>query len=100
MNDLYLILMNPDLSGNELYKGAVCIYDDRPYYVTSISPPTIFKTEKEAVKIKDRFQKQFPNVEFYVITIDCYLSFVEENFEKSQNSWVNQLKQEQLEMGL
>ena len=95
---LYLILMNPDENKNSLYKGAITILGGKPWYVTSLARPTIFKTQREVKNMVVKLMKWNPDREFIEVTVEFYLSLVGKSLDKWSNSWINQLRQEQLEL--
>lgn len=93
---LFLILKNPDDNRDSYYKGAICLYEGKPYYVTSIARPEIFKTESQAENVVRKFGKKTGNV-FTVISMDFYLTLLD---KRGEPSWVTQLRQEQMEINI
>jgi hypothetical protein len=88
---MYIILMNPDDNPNG-YKGAICIIDDSPYYVTGEQKPTLFPTEKEAEKVIKGLQKLRSKVKFEVIPIEVYLAIVDPPWENSCK-WIGEMRE-------
>ncbi len=74
---MYIILMNPDEYENtKTYRGAVCIMEGKPWYVTSLAKPTIFTKEKGADGMAEKLKKGNPNDVFVAIDVDYYLTLV------------------------
>lgn len=96
---VYLILMNPDENKNSMYKGAICVMDGKPWYVTNMARPTICKSENEANKIITKLFKSYSvGKEFQVMSVESYLELVGKSSDKWGNNWINQLRQEQLSL--
>ena len=93
---MYLILMNPT-ENKQPYYGAIVIMNNVPYYVTSLAYPTLFKTEKEALREIRRLEKGRPDDTFTVVDVDTYLTIVDQDFTCK---WIKQMRQEQMEMGM
>ncbi len=91
---MYLILMNP-ADNHEPYYGAITIMDDVPWYVTSLAHPTLFKDEKDALKMIRKLAKERPNDVFTVIDVETYLVMVDQDFVCP---WIAQMRLEQMEM--
>ncbi len=86
---LYLILMNPNENQNSMYKGAICIMNGKPWYVTSLAKPTIYTSDKEAHKVMFKLMKEYGDNEFMTVTVDSYLTLIGESLNKWSNSWIS-----------
>lgn len=93
---MHLILMNPT-DNQQPYYGAIVIMDDIPYTVTSPTHPTLFATEKDALKTIRGLAKGRSNDVFTVVDVDTYLTMVDQNFSCE---WIRQMRMEQMEMGM
>ena len=96
---MYLILMNPDSFENahSSYRGAICIMNNKPWYMTNLARPSLFKIKGEAESKIKKLHKSYPNNEFIDVDVSLYLSVIDADFS---NPWVNQLRQEQRELSL
>jgi hypothetical protein len=88
---MYLIIMNPD-DNQYRYKGAICIIDDSPYYITGEQGPDLFSTEKEAEKTIKGLQKLRPKVKFEVMPIEVYLAIIDLPWESSCK-WIGEMRE-------
>ena len=91
---MYLILMNPNDNPNT-YLGAICIMELTPWYVTSLTKPTLFPTEKAAEGVIKKLAKGRLEDEFTVMPVELYLSMVDADMD---NEWLMQMRQEQMEL--
>lgn len=92
---LFLILKNPDDNRDSYYKGAICLHEGKPFYVTSLARPEIFKTEGEANSLIKRLEKQTGD-KFMAVSVNFYLILYGKN--NREPSWIARLRQEQLEL--
>ena len=92
---LFLILKNPDDNRDSYYKGAICLHKGKPFYVTGIARPEIFKTEGQANSLIAKLEKQTED-RFMAVSVDFYLILYGKN--NREPSWIAQLRQEQMEM--
>jgi len=93
---MHVILMNPT-DNKHPYYGAIVIMDDIPWYVTSLAHPTLFSTEKEALKAIRKLEKSRLEDTFAAVDVDTYLTIVDQDFSCG---WIRQMRQEQMEMGM
>ena len=91
---MYLILMNQNDNPNT-YLGAICIMELTPWYVTNLTKPTLFPTEKSAEGVIKKLAKGRPEDEFTVMPVELYLSMVDED---QSCGWLAQMRQEQMEL--
>ena len=80
--------MNQDSS---FYAGAICIMDLKPYYVTSLTEPTLFPTEEGAMGVVKKLKKIRPKDEFSVFPVQLYLSIIDPSVK---NKWLSQMREE------
>ena len=95
---LHLILMNHTEQANSLYKGAICIMDGKPWYVTGVEHPTIFKDEKKANEMVGKLKEANGDKDFLAVSVDFYLMLIGKELDRWNCKWINQLRQEQLEL--
>jgi hypothetical protein len=88
---MYIIIMNPN-DNPQGYRGAICILDDSPYYITGEHPPTLFPTEKEAEKTIEELQKLRPKVKFETMSIEVYLAIVDPMWDH-QCKWLGKMRE-------
>lgn len=94
----YLILMNPEQEDNysrNIYFGGICFSNDKPYTVTSVSHPFLWKSMPMAEKRCEKLRKEYPDREFMVVSSEFYLSLLDHNLNVS---WVMQMRQEQMKL--
>ena len=92
---MYLILMNPNTNERSTYKGAICVIDGKPWYVTNLQRPDIYASEGEANKVIRKLARFNKAVEFIVVSVGAYVNMIDDNI---LSKWVAQLKMEQLEL--
>ena len=91
---MYIILMNPD-ENTTAYRGAVCIMDGKPWYVTNLAKPTIFTKEKGADNMAEKLKKGNTDNVFVAIEVDYYLTLVGQD---DSCRWLTQMREEQMEL--
>ena len=89
---MFIIQMNPDDNPGG-YLGAICIVNDSPYYITGESPPTLFPTEKDALKKVKELSKLRPRVEFIIQPIELYLDLMNAPWD-DQCKWLKKMRKE------
>ena len=92
---MYLILMNPNDEKNGIYKGAICILDGKLWYVTGLAKPSVFRDKDKVREMVKKPKKSNPEKNFQIVDVEFYLSLIDADLS---NPWVNQLRQEQLEL--
>ena len=92
---LFLILRNPEDNRDSYYKGAICLYEGKPFYVANTARPEIFKSESQAESVARKLRRQDGD-EYVVVSVDFYLTLYGKN--SREPLWIAQLRQEQMNL--